>query len=200
MAGYKALAAAGRSIVGLLNMRFDEIVPAGDPKPTAVLAGTNDFDQVNSSPTAVIRYPAVSLYCYRVCVDRETRPGWSAVASVDGIPRMPLRMHFLIAAWDTVVESELEWLGLAVNVLETEPILTGPLLDTSGNWEPGDAVHVVADDLALDSMSEAFQALTTQYRLSLPYIARVIRIQGRQLPTVEGTATMAAVFGNGVAP
>ena len=200
MAGYKALAAAGRSIVGLLNLRFAEIVPAGDPKPTAVLAGTIDFDQVNSSPTAVIRYPAVSLYCYRVCVDRETRPGWSAVASVDGIPRMPLRMHFLLAAWDTVVESELEWLGLAVDVLETEPILTGPLLDTSGDWEPGDAVHVVADDLALDSMSEAFQALTTQYRLSLPYVARVIRIQGRQLPTVEGTATMATVLVNGVTP
>jgi hypothetical protein len=200
MAGYKALAAAGRSITGLLNLRFGEIVPTGDPKPTAVLAGTTDFDQVNSSPTAVIRYPAVSLYCYRVCVDRETRPGWSAVASVDGIPRMPLRMHFLIAAWDTVVESELEWLGLAVQVLESEPILTGPLLDSSGNWEPGDAVHVVADDLALDSMSEAFQALTTQYRLSLPYVARVIRIQGRQLPTVEGTATMAGVLVNGVAP
>jgi len=200
MAGYKALAAAGRSIVGLLNLRFAEIVPTGDPKPTAVLAGTIDFDQVNSSPTAVIRYPAVSLYCYRVCVDRETRPGWSAVASVDGIPRMPLRMHFLLAAWDTVVESELEWLGLAVDVLETEPILTGPLLDSSGNWEPGDAVHVVADDLALDSMSEAFQALTTQYRLSLPYVARVIRIQGRQLPTVEGTATMATVLVNGVTP
>jgi hypothetical protein len=200
MAGYKALAAAGRSIVGLLNLRFAEIVPVGDPRPTAVLAGTIDFDQVNSSPTAVIRYPAVSLYCYRVCVDRETRPGWSAVASVDGIPRLPLRMHFLIAAWDTVVESELEWLGLAVQVLESEPILTGPVLDTSGGWEPGDAVHVVADDLALDSMSEAFQALTTQYRLSLPYVARVIRIQGRPVQTAEGTATMAAVLGSGVAP
>src|SRR5215469_4042957 len=200
MAGYKALAAAGRSIVGLLNLRFAEIVPTGDPKPTAVLAGTIDFDQVNSSPTAVIRYPAVSLYCYRVCVDRETRPGWSAVASVDGIPRLPVRMHFLLAAWDTVVESELEWLGLAAEVLETEPILTGPALDPSGEWEPGDAIHVVADDLALDSMSEAFQALTTQYRLSLPYVARVIRIQGRQLPTAEGTATMATVLSNGVAP
>jgi len=200
MAGYKALAAAGRSIVGLLNLRFDEIVPPGDPKPKAVLAGTNDFDKVNSSPTAVIRYPAVSVYCYRVCVDRETRPGWSAVASVDGIPRLPLRMQLLIAAWDTVVERELEWLGLAVEVLESEPILTGPLLDTQGHWEPGDAVHVVADDLALDSMSEAFQALTTQYRLSLPYVARVIRINGRAQPAVEGAATMAAALGPGVAP
>ncbi len=32
----------------------------------------------------------------------------------------------------------------------------------------------MTDELALDSVSEAFQALSTDYRLSLPYIARVI--------------------------
>ena len=198
MAGYRALAAAGRSLVGLLNLRFGQIIPPGNRTPTAVLAGTADFDQVNSSPTAVIRYPAVSVYCYRICVDRETRPGWSAVASVDGIPRLPVRMHFLLAAWDQVVESELEWLGLAAQVLETEPILTGPVLDPSGDWEPSDAIHVVADDLALDSMSEAFEALTTKYRLSLPYVARVIRINGRPEAAVEGVATMARTLSAGV--
>ena len=43
-------------------------------------------------------------------------------------------------------------------------------------------MQVVADDIALESMSEAFQALTTDYRLSLPYIARVICIEGRHDP------------------
>jgi hypothetical protein len=191
VAGYRALAAAGRSIVDLLNRRFAETLPGG-PRPTAVLAGTVDFDEVNNNPTAVIQYPAVSVYCYRVCVDRETRPGWSAVGSVDGIARLPLRMHMMIAAWDTVVESELEWLGLAAQVLESEPILTGPLLHPSGAWEPGDAIQIVADDIALESMSEAFQALTTDYRLSLPYIARVIRIDGRRDDAAESVATVAA--------
>lgn len=194
MASHRALAAAGRSIVDLLNRRFQELLPAA-PRPTAVLAGTADFDQVNSSPVAVIQYPAISVYCYRVSVDRETRPGWSAVASVDGIPRLPLRMHVLIAAWDTVVESELEWLGLTAQVLESESILTGPLLHPSGGWDAGDAIQIVADDLALDSMSEAFQALTTDYRLSLPYLARVIRIDGPRQPTGEEVATVAAVVG-----
>ena len=160
--------------------------------PKAVLAGTVDFDKVNSDPLAVIRYPAISVYCYRVSVDKETRPGWSAVANGDGIPRLPLRMHLLIAAWDSVVENELEWLGLTAQILESESILTGPMLDATGDWEPGDEIQVVTDDLALDSMSEAFQALTTDYRLSLPYVARVIRIDGRPEPTAEGVATLAA--------
>ena len=189
MAGYRALAAAGRSVVALLNRRFGEAVAA---PPSAVLAGTVDFDKVNSDPLAVIRYPAISVYCYHVSVDRETRPGWSAVAAADGVPRIPLRMHLMIAAWDSRVERELEWLGLTARVLESESILSGPLLDPTGDWEPGDAVQIVTDDLALDSMTEAFQALTTDYRLSLPYVVRVIRIDGAAQPSAEGVATVGA--------
>ena len=191
VAGYRALAAVGRSIVDLLNRRIDETLPAG-PRPTAVMAGTVDFDKVNSSATAVIQYPAISVYCYKICVDRETRPGWSAVASVDGIPRIPLRMHLMLSAWDTVVESELEWLGLAAQILEGESILTGPLLHPSGDWAPDDAVQIVTDEVALEPMSEAFQALTTDYRLSLLYIARVICIEGRREPVSERVTTVAA--------
>jgi hypothetical protein len=188
MAGYRALAAVGRSLVTLLNRRFDEQLP-GQRRPDAVMAGTVDFDKANT-PSGVIQYPSVSVYCYRLAVDRETRPGWSAVASYDGIPRLPLRMHLLLSAWDEVAEAELEWLGLAARVLETEPILSGPLLHPSGDWDPGDAVQVVQDDLALDSMSEAFQALTTDYRLCIPYLARVIRIDGDRQPTGERVTTV----------
>ena len=191
MAGHRALAAAGRSIVDLLNRRIGERLPA-PPRPTAVLAGTADFDAVNSSPTAVIQFPAISVYCYKVSVDPETRPGLSAVAAADGIPRIPLRMHLMISAWDTVVESELEWLGLAAQILEGESILAGPLLHPSGDWQPGDLVQVVTDDVALEPMSEAFQALTTDYRLSLPYIARVICIEGRRDPVAEPVSTLAS--------
>ena len=191
MAGHRALAAAGRSIVDLLNRRIGERLPA-PPRPTAVLAGTTDFDAVNSSPTAVIRHPAISVYCYKVSVDVETRPGLSAVAAADGIPRIPLRMHLMISAWDTVVESELEWLGLAAQILEGEPVLAGPLLHFTGDWAPGDTLQVVTDDVALESMSEAFQALTTDYRLSLLYLARVICIEGPRSATAEPVATVAA--------
>jgi hypothetical protein len=189
MAGHRALAATGRSIVDLLNRRFEQQLPTG-PRPTAVLAGTYDFDQVNSSPTSVIRYPAVSVYCYRVSVDPTMRAAWSGVAARDGIPRIPLRMHLLVAAWDTHVESELEWLGLAVKVLERDSILSGPLLHPSGEWGPGDTVEVVTDELPVDSMSEAFEALTTQYRLSLPYLARVVRIDGNPESTAGPVATV----------
>ncbi|WP_082579486.1 DUF4255 domain-containing protein [Arthrobacter sp. Soil736] len=191
MAGNRALAAVGRSIVDLLNRRLAEMLPA--PRPRAVLAGTADFEEANGSPVATISYPpgVITIYCYRVTVDPQTRPGWSAVAFGDGVPRIPLRLHMLIAAWDTVVESELEWLGMAAQILESEGILSGPLLHPSGDWEAGEVVQVVLDDLSQDSMSDAFQALTTEYRLSLPYVARVICITGRKADDAARVSTVA---------
>ncbi|GLP69852.1 hypothetical protein TUSST3_64730 [Streptomyces sp. TUS-ST3] len=198
MAGHQALAAVGRSIVALLNRRFVEEVP-GPRRPTAVLVGTGDLDRVDT-PGAAIQFPAVSVYCYRLSVDRETRPGWSAVAGTDGLPRLPLRMHLLVCAWDQNVEFELEWLGLAVRVLESEPVLTGPLLHPSGRWRPGDSVQVVPDELALDSMSEAFQALTAEFRLCLPYVARVVLIEGRPAGDGEPVASVVTDLVRAVTP
>jgi hypothetical protein len=41
-------------------------------------------------------------------------------------------------------------------------------------------------------MSETFQALSTDFRLSMPYIARVICIDGRLESTGEPVGTVAA--------
>jgi Pvc16 N-terminal domain len=193
MAGYKALAAVGRSLVALLDQRFRDDIPT-DRRPTPVLVGTVDLDRVNT-PGSQITYPAVAVYCYRLSVDSETRPKWSAVASQDGVPRLPLRMHLLITAFDEFVDQELEWLGLAARALESESILTGPLLDSSGEWGPGEAIQVVPDDMALESMSEAFQALTTDFRLYLLYQARVVVIGGRREGDGERVTTVAAGLG-----
>jgi Pvc16 N-terminal domain len=51
---------------------------------------------------------------------------------------------------------------------------------------------VVPDELALDTVSEAFQALSTDYRLSLPYIARVVVLEGRREAVGGPVSTVAA--------
>jgi hypothetical protein len=194
MAGYQALAAAGLSIVALLKRRFAEEPEAATAALDAFLATANELKTMKTNSGQLIQQPAVSVYCYRVSVDKETRPGWSAVASIDGIPRIPLRMHLLVAAWAPNVTDELRWLGLAAQVLESEPILTGPLLDPMGSWSAGDAVQIVTDDLALESVSETFEALSTDFRLTLPYIARVICIDGR----LESTADLVGTVSDGL--
>ena len=197
MAGFQALEAAGVSIVALLNRRFGE--RDGGTNLTAILANTRQLKTMANNNGQLIQQPAISVFCYRVSVNRETRPGWSAVTNADGIPRIPLQLHFLVGAFAATVEEELLWLGLAAQVLEGEGILTGPLLlpvttgpgVTVNPWLPSDMVQVVTDDLAMDSMSEAFQALSTDYRLQLPYLARVICIDGAQQTVAPRVATVA---------
>lgn len=198
MAGFQALKAAGVSIVALLNRRFAELDGGAGLK--ALLANTHELKTMQTNNGQLIQQPAISVYCYRVSVDHETRPGWSAVGSVDGIPRIPLRMHFLVGAFAGTVEEELLWLGLAAQVLESESILTGPLLlpvdqGAAGSvdpWRSGDSVQIITDDVAVDSMSEAFQALSTDYRLQLPYLARVICIDGLRESAGPPVGTVAA--------
>jgi hypothetical protein len=66
------------------------------------------------------------------------------------------------------------------------------MLDPTGEWQPDETITIVPDELALDSVSEAFQALSTNYRLSMAYIARVVCIQGSRIPTAEPVTTAAA--------
>jgi hypothetical protein len=180
------------SIVGLLNRRFQAHPAASAARLKAFLATAHELKTMRTGQNELIDKPAVSVYCYKVTVDRETRPGWSAVATADGLARIPLKMHLLIAAWADSAEFELTWLGLAAQVLESDSVLAGPMLDANGEWQPDETVTVVADELALDSVSEAFQALSTDYRLSLSYIARVIVLQGPREPLAERVSTVAA--------
>ncbi|GAA1032438.1 hypothetical protein GCM10009557_30940 [Virgisporangium ochraceum] len=189
MAGYKALAAVGTSIQRMLRNGIDTVIPPGQRRPKPILIGTKDLDDL-SKPGAAISYPALAIFCYRLSVDRETRPGWSAVASGDGVPRLPLCMHLLITAFDETVESELQWLGIAASLLETTSVFTGPLLDIDGGWHEGDTIQVTPEDMALESMSEAFQALTANFRLYLLYQAKVVVIEGLPEPVVGRVATV----------
>jgi hypothetical protein len=180
------------SIVGLLNRRFASDPAASAANLRAFLASSSELKTMIDGLGQLISRPAVSVYCYKVSVDRETRPGWSAVATGDGVPRLPLKMHLLIAAWGDNAEEELLWLGLAAQVLESESVLAGPMLDPQGEWDPDEVVTVVPDELALDTVSEAFQALSTDYRLSLPYIARVVVLEGRPERVDDRVTTLAA--------
>lgn len=189
MAGYPALASVGRSIVAVLNRRFADVPEAA--ALTAFLASSSELKTMRNGLGQLISLPAVAVYCYRISVDRETRPGLSALASRDGIPRLPLRMHLLVAAYATNAEEELRWLGLAAQTLERASVLRIPVLDDVGRWRADETIQVVADELALDSVSEAFQALSTDYRLAMAYIARVVVIEAPSETVAEPVVTVA---------
>jgi hypothetical protein len=186
MAGFAGIAGAGRSIERLLNAAFAEEQPIPGQRTRAVLVRTTDFEPGNVS--ANIGSPALSIFLYRVDFNKTMRAAWSAVGSQDGLGHLALDLHLLLTAWADNAEFELRILGRAMQAIETTPMLNGPLLDPITEWAPNESVQLVLEDISTEAVMRTFDSLPTDYRLSVPYIARIIRIDSR-VATSEGIVT-----------
>ncbi len=175
MADYAAVAAAGLTLERLLSAAFMEApIPVPGKTTKAVLSRTEEFDlKRHGSPLVP---PALSVFIYRVEFNKTMRAAWSAVGAQDGRGHLPLDLHILLTPWAENAEYELRILGRAMECLEGLPILTGPLLNPSTNWAANDAVQVVLEDLSTETLMRIFDSLQSDYKLSVPYIARVVRV------------------------
>jgi uncharacterized protein DUF4255 len=191
MAGFAGIAAAGKSIERLLNAAFEEEQPVNGQRTRAVLVRTTDFEAkfVNTH----IGSPALSIFIYRVDFNKTMRAAWSAVGSVDGLAHLAVDLHLLLTAWADNAEFELRILGKAMQAIETNPIFSGPLLDASTTWAPNESVQMVLEDISTEAVMRTFDSLPTDYRLSIPYIARIVRIDSRVASPDGPVAT--AIFG-----
>ena len=178
MASFAAISAAAKSLERLLNRAFAEEQPVSDTiKTRAVLVRTNDFDK--SVVAQAIGSPALSVFLYRVEFNPTVRAAWSAAGSHRGLAHAPLDLHFLLTPWADNAEHELRVLGRAVQCLEETPSLSGPLLHPDGAWAPNESVQVVPEELSVEAVMRTFDSLPTDYRLSVAYVARVVRVDSR---------------------
>lgn len=177
MAGFESMAAVGRSIERLLNHRFQEDEPVPEKRTKAVLVRTTDLEPANIR--TAIGSPALSIYVYRVDFNKTMRAAWSAVAAQDGRARLPVDLHFLISPWADNAEHELRVLGKAMEALEGNPVLSGPLLDSSARWAGNETIQLVMEEITTEAVMRTFDSLPTDYRLSVPYLARVVRLDAR---------------------
>lgn len=191
MADFEGLAAVGKSIVSLLDGCFAEEQPVSDEQPaSAVLVTTEDFE--SDGDRSALPATGVSVFIYRVDVDAATRAAWSSVGAVEGRSQLPLDLCFLLTPWASNAVHELQILGKAMQCLEDTPILTGPLLDPSGGWAAREAVQIVLGEITTEEVMRTFDSLPRDYKLSVPYIARVVRLTGKgdqQAPEVRTAAS-----------
>ncbi len=196
MANFTAIASAGKTLERLLDARFviDEPVPGS--VTNAVLVRSDDFALTPGA--TLILPPALSIFLVRVDLDRTMRAAWSAAGAEDGRSHLPLNLHYLLTAWASNADHEQCILGSAMRALEDVPIVHGPTLDVSAGamWGPTEALQIVAEEMSTEAVMRTFDSLDTSYRLSVPYVARVVRIDG--LDATPEPPVMTAIAG--VAP
>ena len=171
MATSAGIAAVAKSIERLLAWRFQQDEPTTTGTTLVQLVTTQMLEEG-------IGTPSLTIFLYRVEVNRVMRPAWAEVAHYDGRGHLPLDLHFFITPWATDAEDEYRILGRAMECLEATPILSGPMLDSlnAGVWGPGESIQLLLDEASPDTVLRLFDLLPPKYRLSVPYLARVMRL------------------------
>ena len=186
MANYSAIYSVGNSIAQYLQGAY--------PAPLAKLFPCN-FEVVASAQIAtedaVPLDQKVSIYLHRITVNENFR----GAARIHDEPRKQpvvfLDLHYLLTYWGTSAVAEQTILGWTIQQLHTSPILDNSILTPDGGWDPGESVQLAMADLSLEDVLRIWDALGPKYRLSVGYMARVVRIDR---PVTPGPPVVATRF------
>ena len=195
MADFTAIASVSKSIERFLSACFvDPTVPVPVPNATtrAVLARTEDF---RDGGVGQITPPCLSILLYRIDYNKAMRAAWSAVGSQDGRGHLPLDLHYMLTPWARDPELEHRIIGRAMQCIETTPVLSGPLLTPQGGWAPNEGVQLLLEDVPTEWVMRTFDSLPTDFKLSVPYVARVTRIDSRQVHRAPDATTVIVGLG-----
>lgn len=142
------------------------------------------FDPVSSSELSREDAPGdtiagadrVSIYLYRISVDPHLRTA-GRVGNPDMHPvPLSIHLHLLFSLWSTNAASDHLVLAWLLRQLHEHPILDAAALNADAAWGPDEVVHLLPAELSNEDMMRLWDALTPSYRLSVSYIARVVRI------------------------
>ena len=138
----------------------------------------------------------VTLLVYRVEQDPSRRYSDLPPSHPGGPRRTSLRLdlRFLLTAWMTDGEGELEVLERCMAILDDHPFLSGTILDPTYTWEPETRLSLTLDHLGMEDALRLWDALSPSFRLSVPYVVRTIRISPTDQPVRPPVDTSTTVY------
>ncbi|MCP3688800.1 MAG: DUF4255 domain-containing protein [Gammaproteobacteria bacterium] len=193
MSDFTSIAAVGSSLARYLEFSFRQLPPVPGKTTAVNLVRTEDL---NRETSPLIKMPSLSIYLYRVGFNKVMRAAWSAKSQYDGRSHVPLDLHFLLVAWGENADHEFRILGRAVQCMEDTPILTGPLLDPIAPWASNESIQVCLEDISTEDVMRTFDSLPLDYKLSIPYVARLAVIHGER----RDSDTVVTNLGAGITP
>ncbi|GAC1634773.1 MAG: hypothetical protein NVS9B10_30920 [Nevskia sp.] len=191
MANVFAIHSVGSSIVTFLRNTYPQQI-AGSNLPAC------SFELVSSGQLAgTIEDSAhITLYLYRITVNeygrQMRRPGSpSNLAAPLGID-----LHYLLSAWAANPLDEQVALAWAIRQLHQFPVLDASSLSPEAGWGPDEVVQVIPAELSNEDVMRIWDALDPAYRLSMSYVARMVRLDPDQ-EAVEHANVVATRFVHG---
>ena len=179
MANIKSVHSVCNSIIQYLHNAYDAYpVPGGEPETTMQDEYPCTFRVLSSGEleTEADFSTSLTLYLYRVTMNEHLR-SQPAVKGVGARPLpLSLDLHFLISIWADSAAAEHSICAWVMSQLHQHPIMDVSSLTEEGGWRKDDVVQIIPAELSNEDLMRIWDALAPAYRLSLSYIARVVRI------------------------
>ena len=190
MANVKSIHSVCNSIVQFLHNAYEAApVPFGAPGDTMQDEYPCNFRVLASGELKANADfgTALTLYLYRVMVNEHVRNPPVRNDNAGAVP-LSVDLHFLITVWSESAAAEQTICAWAMSQLHQHPIMDVSSLTAEGGWRNDDVVQIIPAELSNEDLMRIWDALAPDYRLSLSYIARVVRIDaaavGEGLPVV----------------
>ena len=118
----------------------------------------------------------ITLFLYRLAVNEHSRQS-AHLRSPDGrVAPLGLDLHYLMSSWAMTPQDEHVALTWALRQLHEFPVLDASSLTPDAGWASDEVIQIVPSELATEDVMRIWDALTPSYRLSVSYVARLVRI------------------------
>ncbi len=181
MASLGAVNAVGESIARHLTEahQLQIEVEAALPEQERVLP-TATFAQVSSAQLSTNFAPnsnQVTLFLYRIAVDKHLRTAGDARTPglVETRP-LGLELHYLMTAWAGTPAAEHTLLSWAMRELHIHATFDRSRLHPADTWRPEEIIQLAPTEMSHEDMMRIWDAMAPSYRLSVSYLARVVRV------------------------
>lgn len=175
MADFRAIAAVTEGVLQLLRSNYDP----------------NDFNQELEFKVFTARDFAnpisagVSLFLYRVvpCGIHRTPPGPMQLDGTIAQTLLPLDLHFMLTVWGGEASLQHTIAGWMMRVIEDQPIFPAALLNAviPASFAPDETVEICLAELTNEDLLRMWDTLVQNvYQLTVPYVARIVRIHSTQ--------------------
>lgn len=188
MTNYLRIHSVGDSIITYLRNTYPEPLRSEYPCEFRLISSGELAENENMGM-------AVTIYLYRTEIDKNTRNQvYSQGTKLKPLP-LSLALFYLVIVWADSALAEHTITCWVMSQLHQHPILDKSTLSGSGNWNGGDQITIVPMEMSNEDLMRLWDVLSPNYRLSLPYIARVVRIEPDEVE--EGLPVVATRFGYG---
>jgi hypothetical protein len=179
MANYYAITAVTQAVIYLLRSSYEN-------HTFEDFDGELEFDVYTAARFSQPMEAGVSLFLYRIVPNghHRTPAGRLSPNGERYQTRLPLDLHFLLTAWGGSASVEQTIAGWLMRTLADTPILPVGLLNRvmPGVFQADESVELILDEMKTEDLLHLWETLpSANYQLSIPYLARSVRIESAQM-------------------